>query len=407
MPGASGRSMPAFSYSAINDRGRSIRGSMVAENEIDLETRLKEIGLDLVNYREQTRKGGGKSRIKLKDMIILCLHLEQLSRAGVPIHEALGDVRDSTESKKLRDVMTDVLEKVKSGSKLSEAMAFYPRIFNDVFVGLVAAAEKTGQLTESFVHMSQHMKWNADIRRKVKKAVTYPIVLIVVMSAVITILMLAVVPKLIKFIIDQGFAIPFHTRALIATSEAFQDYWYLILGLPVGIFMALLAFYRTSESFAYKVDGLILKLPIMGTTVRKINLARFTHFFSVMFRSGIDIPDALISSRKVVVNRVIKESVEVVHRSILEGNNLTNSLRISNQFPTLVVRMFKVGEDSGNMNDALENITFFYDREVNDAVDGMVGFIQPTLTMFLGGLIFWVIAAVFGPLYQSFSNMKF
>lgn len=399
--------MPAFNYSAINDRGRMIRGSMVAENEIDLESRLKEVGLDLVNYKEQPKKKGGKSKIKLKDMIILCLHLEQLSRAGVPIHEALADVRDSTESKKLRDIMTDVLEKVKAGSKLSEALANYPRVFNEVFVGLIAAGEKTGKLTESFVHMSHHMKWNADLRRKVKKAVTYPIVLLVVMSGVITILMMFVVPKLIKFIIDQGFTIPIHTRALIATSEAFQSSWYIILGVPVGLFMFLMTLYRTSEPFAYFMDNLFLKLPVMGQTIRKINLARFTHFFSVMFKSGIDIPDALLSSRNVVGNRILKESVEIVHRSILEGNNLTSSLRISNQFPTLVIRMFKVGEDSGNMNDALENITFFYDREVNDAVDGMIGFIQPTMTLFLGGLIFWVIAAVFGPLYQSFSNMKF
>lgn len=399
--------MPAFSYTSLNERGRSIRGSMVAENEIDLETRLKEVGLDLITYKIAKNKTGGKSKIKLKDMIILCLHLEQLSRAGVPIHEALADVRDSTESRKLRDIMTDVLEKVKTGSTLSEALSGYPRVFNDVFCGLIAAGEKNGNLTDSFIHMSEHLKWTNDLRRKVKKAVTYPIVLLVVMSAVIAVLMVFVVPKLIKFIIDQGFTIPLHTRALIATSEAFQSSWYIIFGIPLGIFFTLMTIYRTNEKFAYKVDGIFLRMPVMGPTIRKINLARFTHFFAVMFKSGIDIPDALLAARKVVGNRVIKESVEVVHRGIVEGNNLTASLRMSNQFPTLVIRMFKVGEDSGNMNDALTNIKFFYDREVTDAVDGMVGMIQPTLTLVMGGLIFWVIAAVFGPLYQSFSNMKF
>lgn len=399
--------MPAYTYTSINEKGRSIRGAMVAENEIDLEGRLKEVGLDLVTYKEKKHKTGGKSKIKLKDMIVLCLHLEQLCRAGVPIHESLADVRDSTESSKLRDIMTDVLEKVKTGNGLSEAFAFYPRVFNEVFVGLIAAGEKNGNLTESFVHMSDHLKWSNDIRRKVKKAVSYPITLLFVMSGVIAILMIFVVPKLIKFILDQGFDIPIHTRALIATSEAFQNYWYLIFGIPFVGFIMMLSMYRTSESFAYKVDNLMINLPVLGPTIRKINLARFTHFFSVMFKSGIDIPEALMASRNVVGNRVIKESVEVVHRSIVEGNNLTNSLRTSNQFPTLVIRMFKVGEDSGNMNDALENIKFFYDREVNDAVDGMVGLIQPIMTIVMGGLIFWVIAAVFGPLYQSFSQMKF
>lgn len=399
--------MATYNYSALTERGRTIRGTMFAENEIDLETRLKEVGLDLVRYREQAKKSGGSTRIKLKDMIILCLHLEQLTRAGVPIHEGLADVRDSTESVKLRDLMTDVLEKVKTGSSLSEAFAHYPRVFNEVFIGLIAAGEKNGSLTDSFVNMSEHMKWTNDLRRKVKKATTYPVVLLIVMSLVIAVLMVAVVPKLLKFLIDQGFAIPFHTKALIYTSEAFQDHWYLIFGLPIGAFILARILYRTSEPFAYMMDGLILKLPVIGPTVRKINLARFTHFFSVMFKSGIDIPEALLASRNVVRNRVIKESIDIVHRSIVEGNNLTNSLRISNQFPTLVIRMFKVGEDSGNMNDALTNIKFFYDREVSDSVDSMVGMISPTLTLVMGGLIFWVIAAVFGPLYQSFSNMKF
>ena len=340
-------------------------------------------------------------------MIILCLHLEQLTRAGVPIHEALADVRDSTESTKLRDLMSDVLEKVKTGSSLSQSLSNYPRVFNEVFVGLIAAGEKNGNLNEAFTNIADHMKWTGDLRRKVKKATTYPIVLLVVMSAVIAVLMVAVVPKLLKFLIDQGFKIPFHTRALIYTSEAFQDHWYIIFGIPIGTFILLRIIYRVNEDFAFFMDNLMLKLPVLGPTIRKINLARFTHFFSVMFKSGIDIPDALLSSRNVVNNRVIKESVDIVYRSIVEGNNLTNSLRISSQFPTLVIRMFKVGEDSGNMNDALTNIKFFYDREVSDAVDAMVGMISPTLTMVMGALIFWVIAAVFGPLYQSFANMKF
>ncbi|MES2985015.1 MAG: type II secretion system F family protein [Pseudomonadota bacterium] len=399
--------MSQYAYSALNERGRTIKGTMVAENEIDLETRLKEVGLDLIRYREQSRKAGKSSRIKLKDMIILCLHLEQLSRAGVPVHEGIADVRDSTDSTKLRDIMTDVLEKVKTGHSLSESLATYPRVFNEVFVGLIAAGEKNGNLTESFVNMSLHMKWTNDLRRKVKKAVTYPVVLLVVMSLVIAILMVAVVPKLLKFITEQGFHIPLHTRALIYTSEAFQNYWYLIFGIPIGCAMLTLMLYRTMEPFAYWMDNMLLKLPVLGPTVRKINLARFTHFFSVMFKSGINIPEALIAARDVVKNRVIKESVDIVHRSIVEGNNLTSSLRISNQFPTLVIRMFKVGEDSGNMNDAMTNIKFFYDREVNDSVEAMVGMIQPLLTMVMGGLIFWVIAAVFGPLYQSFSQMKF
>jgi len=400
--------MPTYNYSAVNTTGRTIRGTLIAENTVDLEARLKEIDLELINYREVAqRKAGINSRIKIKDLIMLCLHLEQLDRAGVPIHESLADVRDSTDSLKLRDIMAGVLESVKSGTKLSDAIAVYPRIFDSVFVGLIQAGEKNGNLTESFAHMADHLKWTSDLKRKVKKAMRYPIALVFVMSGVIAILMTFVVPKLVKFIIDQGFEIPIHTRALIATSEAFQSYWYIIFGVPFGMFIGIKLLYRINEGFAYQFDRFVLWLPVIGQVVRKINMARFTHFFSVMYKSGIHIPEALMSAKNVVNNRVISEAVEIVHRSVIEGNSLTNSLRISNQFPNLVIRMFKVGEDSGNLNDALENINFFYNREVNDSVDGLVGLIQPILTVVMGLLIFWVIAAVFGPLYQSFSKMKF
>lgn len=398
--------MPNYDYVALNDMGRKSRGTMVAENDIDLEMRLKRMGLDLVSARESRGPKGGSKRVKLKDMILLCLHLEQLDKAGVPLLDAIADISEATDSAKLRGVLIGVHEAVKSGEMFSKALAKYPNVFDDVFVGLVATGERTGNFEGSFQHLADHLKWNNDLRRKVKKAMTYPIALLVLMSGVISVLMIFVVPKLITFITSQGFEIPLHTRALIVVSHAFSEYWYLILGTPVVSIITLLVMYKISESFAYFVDSVALKMPILGPTLRKINLARFSHFFGVMFKAGIDIIDALDSAKSVVGNRVMRESVEVARNSVVEGNSLTNSLRMSGQFSNLVIRMFKVGEDSGNMNDALENINFFYQREVNDAVDGMVGFIQPALTVVMGALIFWVIAAVFGPLYQSFSKMN-
>ncbi|MEQ1790060.1 MAG: type II secretion system F family protein, partial [Rickettsiales bacterium] len=257
------------------------------------------------------------------------------------------------------------------------------------------------------IHLGEHLKWSDDIKRKVKKASRYPIILLLILSGVITALMMFTVPKMIEFIVSQGFDIPIHTRALIAVSHAFADYWYIILGTPIIMVVLLVLFYRMSESFAYKVDGIALKMPLIGSVIRKIDMARFTHFFAVMFNSGIDVIESLESAKKVVSNRVLKEAIDLVINNVTDGNTLTSSLRLSHQFPNLVVRMFKVGEDSGNLNDALENINFFYNREVNDAVDGLVGSIQPILTIVMGILIFWIIAAVFGPLYSSFSKMKF
>jgi type IV pilus assembly protein PilC len=400
--------MPTYKYSAINEKGRTIRGSMMADNELDLELRLKDLALYLVNARAQReRKGSGHSgKVKPNDLIIMCMHLEQLDRAGVPLHDAIADVRESTDSARLKDILTGVYEAVKTGTAFSQALSAYPRIFNEVFVGLVAAGEKTGNLGESFIHLGEHLKWSAEIRRKVKKATRYPLVLLVVLSLVIAVLMTVTVPKMLEFIISQGFDIPIHTRALIAFSNAFQNYWYLIFGIPVGLFTCVMAAYRVNEGFAYKVDSIVLRAPLIGPVIRKIDMARFVHFFAVMFNSGIDVLESLEMAKGVVSNRVLRESVELVKNNVADGNSITSSLRLSSQFPNLVVRMFKVGEDSGNMKEALENIDFFYTREVNDAVDGLVGSIQPIMTVVMGGLIFWIIAAVFGPLYASFSKMR-
>ncbi len=399
--------MALYSYTAFNTMGRRVRGSIHADNDLDLENRLKEVSLDLIEAQEQKeRKSLFGGNVKLNDMIVLCMHLEQLDRAGVPVHDAIADVRDSTESPKLRDVMTGVYESVRNGTVFSKAMAAYPNVFDNVFVGLVAAGEKTGNLSESFTHLAEHLKWTSEIRRKVKKAVRYPLAVLVMLSGVIAVLMTQVVPKLVEFIISQGFSLPLHTKALIAFSYAFENYWYLIFGIPILIFIIVRLLYRLSSGFAYNMDAFLLKCPVIGQTILKINMARFTHFFSVMFNSGVDILDSLEAANGVVGNRVLKETVMMVRTNVMEGNSLTSSLRLSNRFPTLVIRMFKVGEDSGNMTEALENVNFFYNREVNDSVEKMTGFIQPALTVVMGLLIFWIIAAVFGPLYESFSKIK-
>jgi type IV pilus assembly protein PilC len=251
------------------------------------------------------------------------------------------------------------------------------------------------------------MKWSDELRRKIRKAMTYPTILMVVLMAVITVMMLFVVPQMIEFIKAQGFDIPIQTRALMAVSDFFADYWYVVILTPIVLGIVITGLYKASYNFAYRVDAVLLKVPLIGAVINRINMARFTHFFAVLFRSGVDVLDSLKAGRDVVNNSVLKESIDLVHRSVTEGNRITDSIRMSNQFPNLVVRMFKIGEESGNLSEALENINYFYKREVDDAVEGMISMIQPIMTVVLGGVIFWVIAAVFGPLYQSFENIDF
>lgn len=401
--------MPTYSYKALNARGSTVKGNMTATNEIELEEKLGKLGLDLLRFKATGNRKASlfKRGVGLRELIIFCVHMEQLERAGVPILDALADLRDSSDSEKLRELMTKIYDEVKGGKMLSEALGMYPKTFSDVFTGLINAGERTGNMADAFGHLAEHLKWQAEIRRKVKKATRYPIALVVIMMGVISLMMLFVVPQMTEFLEAQGFELPLYSRILIAVSKAFVNYWYLILGTPIIGTLALMTLYRVSETVAYRIDAITLKLPFLGEVIRKIELARFCHFFAVTFKSGIDVIECIKTSESVVHNLVMREAVFFVRQSVGEGNSITSSLQISNQFPNLVIRMFKVGEDSGKMESSLENINFFYDREVNDSVDAMIELIQPALTIVMGALLFWVTAAVFGPLYNSFSKMNF
>lgn len=400
--------MPHFVYQSLNESGRKIRGKITAANEVDLEGRLKSIGLDLISCKET--KEGHRSffdRLSSEDLIILCIHLEQLERAGVPILDALVDIRDTSEKPALKTLITEIYESIKGGKLLSEALAQHPKVFNKVFIGLVGAGEQTGNLSEVFAHLSRHLKWIHFLQKKIQKATYYPIFLLILMSGILALMMMYVIPKLSKFLTSQNFDLPIYTTALIATSNFFIQFWYIVFIGPVALYIALKTFGKLSDNVAYKIDTVKLWIPYIGGTIRKIELARFCHFFSITFRSGLGILECLDIAQNVVKNRVIKENVSVIKRSVSEGSTLTAALNLSNQFPNLVVRMFKVGEESGKLDTTLDNINYFYDREVNDAVSNMVAIIQPALTIVMGGIMLWISMAVFGPLYSSFSKMSF
>jgi type IV pilus assembly protein PilC len=401
--------MPYFSYKALNKEGKKISGILNVAHEIDLETRLKVMGVDLVSCRKTRapRQGLLQEPITLDDLIVLCVQLQQLERAGVPLLDAMGDIRDTSDKPLMKTMMADICEAVRTGSMISVAMAQHPKIFDHVFIGLIAAGEKTGRLTEVLGHLSDHLKWVSLIRRKVKKALYYPIFLLLLMGGVVSIMMLFVVPKLSEFLLSQGFDLPFHTKALIATSSFFQHYGYWIPIIPFLIYGSLQLGCRYSSRFAYHIDRYYLRLPVLGNIIRKIELARFCRFFGVAFKSGIGVLECLDIAASVVGNRALKESILYARSAVSEGESLTLALKQEEHFPSLVLRMFKVGEDSGNMENAMENINFFYDAEVSDGVDRFIGVIQPTLTIVMGMIMLWVSLAVFGPLYSSFSQLNF
>jgi type IV pilus assembly protein PilC len=397
-----------YQYKALNQGGRRVSGQLSASNESDLYQRLKQINLELLSAAvEKGRKRVSffDKKISNRELIQMCLHLQQLSGAGVSLMEGLADVRDSTDHRRLRELMAEIFEDVSSGQSLSEAFSQHPKYFGTVFQSLLKAGEESGNLTEAFKQLIKHLKWIDDVNAKIKKATRYPMIMLGVMVLLFFFMMTLVVPQVVSFLTAIGQELPIMTVALINTSNFVSAYWYLMAGIPIAATIISKILLKTSEIFAYQLDFYMLRLPIVGEIVRKISLARFAHFFATMFQSGVPILTCLDTARKVIGNRCLERSLSSVRTGVEDGNPLSVGLRNTGEFPNLVVRLVKIGEDSGNLGETLNNVTDFYDRDVDEAVDGLVGMIEPILTAFAGGLMAWVVISVVGPIYDSISKL--
>lgn len=402
--------MPKFSYKAINDKGRPVRGVLNAANEADLFSRLQEGGFALLDCKEMSTKIGKfasltAKRVKIRDLVQVFVHLEQLQKAGVPLMESLADVRDTTESARLRDVVSDIYREVQEGSSFSGALSKHPSVFPPIFISLIGAGEETGNLTNSFSQVIRQLKWTDAMNSKIKKATRYPKILLFVVTGVIWMMMSYVVPSVTGFLKEIGQELPPITRALIATSDFFTSYFLYIIAVALAFYIMMRVGRVMSEGFKYRTDYIALHMPVMGPVIRKISLSRFCQTFGVLFASGLEILKCLDAAKLTAGNLVIYEALCKVKENVQEGSPLSEAINNSGEFPSLIVRMVKIGEESGNLTGVLDQVSEFYDKDVNEAVDGMIQMIEPMMTLILGGMILWIAAAIFGPIYDSFGKM--
>jgi len=383
-------------------------GQLDAINEVDLEIRLSRMGLDLITYRTIAKSANlfNSSRVSNQDLVMFCFQLEQLTSAGVPLLECLNDLRESSGNLFFQKVLGAVSSEVEGGKMLSEALAQHPAVFSQVFVSLIAAGEHTGQLPVVLNNLFNTIRWQDELMSQTKKLLAYPaFVAVVVLSAVIF-LMIYLVPQMVSFLRNMGQELPLNTKVLIAISNAFVDYWWLIIGLPVLIVTGLAAAVRSNPVARYRFDLFKLSLPVTGPILHKIIMARFARYFALMYQTGIPILDAIKICENIVGNRVVADALTRVHAQISAGDAMSESFRNAGLFPQLVVRMIKVGENTGALDKSLLNISYFYDRDVNDSMQKMLKMIEPALTVILGGILAFIMFSVLGPVYDSFSKLK-
>ena len=398
--------MALYAYKAMNPAGRTVMGRLDAINLIDLEMRLKRMDLDFINGDTVKQGLMNRGKISRPELINFCFHLEQLARAGVSLIESLTDLRDSLENPRFREVIAGMIESIEGGKTLSQAMAEHPQTFDGVMVSLIRAGEETGALPEVLKNLLESLKWQDELAAHTKKLVMYPAFLGTVVVAITMFMMIYLVPKMAGFIRNMGQELPLQTKILIATSEFFVGYWYVVLGLP--LILAALATFLVSTNHAarYRFDDLKLRLPYIGEILRKIILSRFASVFAMMYSSGITILDSIKATEDVVGNLVIKEGLQKVGELIAEGQNVTVAFQTAGMFPPLVLRMLRVGENTGELDTALTNVSYFYNRDVRESIEKVQSTIEPVMTVIIGVILGWIMMAVLGPIYDIITKMK-
>ena len=401
--------MKNFSYKALDVKNnKMITGKVEAPNEIAVEQILQESNLLLIKAREikdsfLTNLFASK-KITQKEMITMFVTLEEFEHAGVPILDSLKDLATFSENPKMKSTMQNIYEWVKNGDLLSDAMARYPKIFDEVTVSLVAMGEKTGNLDVAFKNIAENMKWNMEMKRKTIKAIKGPLFSLCLLLVVGAVLLKVVVPKVLGFVLEQDIEIPSYTKALVATSNFLENNFFKIVLFIIFSFIISIILLR-NRKIKIKYDQLKLKMPIFGKILLKIDMSRFTKFFGITFSSGIPVLKCIEIANNVVVNKFLKTEIEYMKIKVSEGKTIAKCAEDAGIFPFIVKRMFKVGEESGNLDEAMQNVQYFYNTEINDSIDTVVGSLQPMILFFMGGLMCWIIAAVFGPIYGNFANI--
>jgi type IV pilus assembly protein PilC len=401
--------MPLYTYKAIDAAGKSVVGRTDAVNPFDLEQRLSRMGLDLVYGAPSSQASRliGGARVSRQDLINFCFHLEQLASAGVPVVEGLVDLRESVDNPRFREVVSGLVESIEGGKNLSQALAEFPEVFSKVFVSLVRSGEQTGRLSEVLKSLTESLKWEDELAAQTKKLIMYPAFVGSIVLLVTFFLMIFLVPQMTSFIRNMGQDIPLQTRILIVVSNFCVNYWWAVLAFPFVAWFGVKYAARTNPAVAYALDRYKISMPLIGPIMKRIVLSRFASSFAMMYSSGITVLDAIRSCEEIVGNRPVEQALRGAGQQIAEGKNLTVAFQDAGLFPPLVIRMLRIGENTGGLDTALLNVSYFYNREVREAIGRMQALIEPLLTVVLGAILGWVMLAVLGPVYDTISKMKF
>ena len=402
--------MPTYQYTVRDATGAVRTGTSEAENQDVLKRRLQEQGFS-VNDVKQTaaarkKAGGGFGRVKLKDLSIFCRQFSTMVDAGVSLVRALDVLGEQTQSPKLKRIIREIQVEVESGQTLSKSMAKYPKVFSNLFVGLVRAGEVGGVLEEALQRLSHFLEKDMELRRKVKAAMTYPVIVLIVAVLIVLGLCTFIVPKFIDLFKELGVKeLPWMTQVLVDFSNFLKDKWWIALLIVIVAWFSI-KYAGTTKLGRRVIDRLKLKVPVFGPLGHKICLARFSRTLSTLLVSGVPILQAMETVAGTVGNEIISEAIMNARARIREGERINEPLEKSKMFPPMVVHMISIGEESGALDQMLSKVAEFYEGEVDSTLQSLASAIEPVMIVLLGFCVGFIVIAMFMPLLSVISNLS-
>jgi len=398
--------MSRYRYRACDPHGQIAQGEIEAANHAEIEARLRERGLEPI-YVKPARSSPltGRRHIPRRELIHFCFHLEQMLGAGVPILEVLADLADGQGHPGIKAIASSLRTEVERGQPLSVAMKQHPQVFDEIFRCMLHAGESTGDLAPVLRQIAADLTRADELKANARKIAIYPLIIGSVLSVAIVVALTQVVPQVATLFRSNGQILPLSTRLLISFSDGFRQYAWL---LPPTLIAASTALYMTAARrplLRRRLHALTLRLPLVGPITQRLALARTASLLAMLYASGITVIDAIASTARATPNLAIRYGIETAGAHIAAGQSIASAFESTGLFPRLVTRMLRVGEQTGRLDNALEQLVYFYERDAFDAIARLQASIEPALTIIMGLLMLWIAVAVLGPIYDIITRL--
>ena len=387
-----------FLWEGVDRNNKPSRGELRAVSETVATTTLRRQGIRVVKIKRQTFRGGRS--VNEKDITFFTRQLATMLRAGVPLLQAFDIIARGHSNARFSRLMMDIKNKVETGSSLSQAFREYPKHFDALYCNLVQAGETAGMLDAILDRLATYMEKILAIKGKIKSALFYPIAVIVVAVVVMFVIMIFVIPAFKGVFASFGANLPWFTQLVIDISDFVVKWWWAILVMVVGTFFGIRLSIKRSESVRYAVHRLVLKLPILGSIIEKATIARWTRTLQTMFAAGVPLVESLDAVGGASGNMLYIAATKKIQTDVSTGTSLTNAMSAVNLFPSMVLQMVQIGEESGSLDNMLGKIADFFEREVDDSVAALSSLLEPVIIVFLGVIVGGLVVAMYLPIFK-------